>query len=107
MSKRIFKYMSSDKGVSDVQMRLNADILDVQLQDGVFCLWALSKDTALREQRRFRVFFTGVEIPEVIAQSLEYIGTVQYHKCGIHMAHVFEEILPVDLDKVLEDVSHS
>lgn len=103
MSRRIFKYTLSMRSVTDIQMRLNSEILDVQLQDKIVCVWALSKDTSEREQRKIKVFGTGMEIPDHISQSLNYIGTVQH---GMNVMHVFEEIQHIDLDETLSDVSY-
>ena len=100
MSRRIFKYTLSMRSVTDIQMRLNSEILDVQLQDSLVCIWAISKDTEQRELRKITVFGTGIEIPENVAQSLDYIGTVQH---GMNVIHVFEEIPKIDRDEALRD----
>ena len=97
---RIFKYVLSDKSESDVQMRVGADILDVQSQDGMICVWALSNDTDKKESRKFRMFGTGLPISKSLMKGCEYIGTVQH---GIHVAHVFEEIVPFDIDEALNE----
>lgn len=89
MFKRIFKYplevISDDQHIN---MPTDAEILDIQNQDGSIVLWALvNPEPALYDCRRFRIFATGQEIPFNL--NLKYIGTVQTDSL---VWHVFERV---------------
>jgi hypothetical protein len=72
--------------VTVASMSIGAQILCVQMQHDTPCLWALVDKNAKREERRFRIYGTGQDIP---ANPGEYIGTVQMLG-GMLVWHVFE-----------------
>jgi hypothetical protein len=86
----IHKYeISEDTG--KVRMPRNADILCVQVQRGVPCVWAVVDDYLVTEQRQFHVVGTGHEMPDGVGRS-EYIGTWQETHDYDHLVwHLFAE----------------
>ena len=59
-----------------IAMPVDAQILTVQMQNNVACIWALVDPDAPLIERRFRWAGTGHEIKEDI-KDLWYIGTFQ------------------------------
>jgi hypothetical protein len=62
-----------------------AQVLDVQMQHGQPCLWALVDPTQAPGPRRFRIYGTGQEIRPVG----KYVGTFQMLD-GDLILHMFE-----------------
>jgi len=74
-----------------VKMPIGAKILDVQVQHGGICLWALCDENAEKESRHFLIFGTGEgNLPDYPG---EYIATVQ-KEGGSLIWHIFEQINP-------------
>lgn len=87
MIKTIWKYtLNSDY---DIKMPAGATVLSVQIQRGEICLWALVDPYALTELRRFRIYGTGLKVPD--HGNLKFIGTVQ-DDAEFFVLHVFEII---------------
>ncbi len=87
--KTIHKYRLD--GVTNVQMRKGAEILDIQIQKTTFLglyVWALV-DTEIeeKEERYFLIYGTGQKIDESL--KLKYITTLQLDGA---VWHVFENI---------------
>jgi hypothetical protein len=70
----------------EYDMPRNADILCVQVQHGVPCMWALVDDEAEYEGRVIEVLGTGWEMSADMGRS-EYVGT--YQTDGGLVWHVF------------------
>jgi len=83
--KTIYKYtLDLDIETSEFQMPLDAEILCVQNQNNVLCLWVMfDEDQVLTSIRKFQIYGTGHSIPSF----KKYIGTAQM---GIFVWHVFE-----------------
>lgn len=96
---RIHEYVLPNCPESIVYMRLNSKILDIQFNNGSFCVWAISKDTEEKEPRKIRIFIEELPISNSIAVSCEYISTVVYRFSTMHF---FEEIADIDLQEVLD-----
>jgi len=60
----------------EIQMPRNADILCVQMQREMPCIWAAVDDSARMESRRVVIVGTGWELPADMGRS-EYVGTFQ------------------------------
>lgn len=56
---RIWKYQFGIADEVTIQMAVGAEILSVQMQDGVPTIWALCDPSAAIENREFRVYGTG------------------------------------------------
>lgn len=85
MPKAVWKF-ELPSVVTDLQMPIGAGILDVQVQHGVVCLWALVDVDAPRMTRTFRYIATG---HTVMTNPGRYIGTVQMSD-GYLVFHIFE-----------------
>lgn len=83
----IFKYPIAVADFQVIQMPQDAQILTVQMQHEIPCLWARVDPLKPTTGRRIRVIGTGNPIDDT--QPLHYIGTFQMHG-GILVFHVFE-----------------
>ena len=89
MKKTIWKFVLQAKDDNIIQMPKNAEILTVQMQGGVACMWALVHPEAKKEPRHFEIFGTGHPISYGIDVNRIYIGTCQLVG-GDLIFHVFE-----------------
>lgn len=69
-----------------IEMPSSAEVLTVQVQDGIPCLWALVEVENDLVRREFRVYGTGGQLP---INPGKYIGTFQLLGGG-YVGHVFE-----------------
>ncbi len=86
---RIFKYMF---GITDsivIPMPEGARVLDVQIQHGAPCIWALVDTSKPNVNRMFRLAGTGHPIKPDEAHKHIYIGTFQMSD-GALVFHLFE-----------------
>ena len=83
--KQIFKYELTHPGLT-ILLPLGAEILDVQYQYHGFMMWAKIDNTEPLVERRFLIFGTGWELPDV---EMKYISTVLSEN-GDLVWHVFE-----------------
>lgn len=81
----IFKYPFEIKDEIQISMPEGAEILAIQIQRGVPCMWALVVPGEQEEARRFMIYGTGHEI----YKSGKYIATFQ---TGSLVWHVFERL---------------
>ena len=93
MNAVIYKYPLDLEGqdIKEIIMPLGANVLTVQVQRDVVCLWAmvptdLPDYAGGEEVRRFLVIGTGHRLPE---HPTRYVGTVQMVN-GALVLHVFE-----------------
>lgn len=82
--KTIHKYPLNLDTEQTLTMPAAAEILSVQDQGGVLCIWALVDTDRLPEERRFRVYGTGHAIANF---PHKYLATVIQ---GSFVWHVFE-----------------
>ena len=61
-------------------------ILDVQVQNGIPCMWALVDDEKPVRNRKFRMFGTGHPVTDSVRN---FIGTFQLPELGL-VFHLFE-----------------
>ncbi|MEE9568331.1 MAG: hypothetical protein V3W37_03005 [Candidatus Binatia bacterium] len=83
----IWKYPFPDPTGGTFNMPGDAQILDVQMQNGTPCIWALVKIDRPKVSRTFCVIGTGHSIEDI--SRLGYIGTFQMMN-GALVWHVFE-----------------
>lgn len=94
MKKTIWKYPLEVETPQELQMPENAEILSVQVQAGIPCLWALvnaDNFPRLSVNRTIEIYGTGHVIPA--AGERVYIDTFQMHG-GSLVLHVFENTNP-------------
>lgn len=92
MKKSIWKFKLDTADYQKVSMPPNAQILTVQTQDEIPCIWAICDTTASeKEEREFEIFGTGNPYRDDIwfGKYHSYIGTYQLRK-GTLVFHVFE-----------------
>ena len=85
--KTIFKYPLVTRDEMSLNMPIGAEILTVQLQDGVPCMWTRVDPSRCQETRIFHIHGTGNPIPNSDREI--YIGTWQK---GSFVWHLFEFI---------------
>lgn len=86
MKKTIWKY-SLPQQVSFLEMPKGAEILTVQPQNGVPCIWAIVDPDAPLEDRVFVSVTTGGYVP--VNSNPKYIGTYQLYDQQL-VLHLFE-----------------
>jgi hypothetical protein len=87
--KRIYKYPFEINDIVEMNLPKGAEVLSVQCQDDVPCLWALVDPEAKLLKRTFKLFGTGHDIDEAPQDHLSYIATFQQHD-GLLVWHIFE-----------------
>lgn len=87
MAKVIYKYPLETIDVQKISMPFDAEILTIQVQNKVPCIWALVNEYSIKEIRIFEIFGTGNPIPENVNR--KYIGTYQLNE-GQLVFHCFE-----------------
>lgn len=83
---RIWKWRIDVTDMQTVIMPIGAKLLDVQMQNGECCIWALCDHTAPTEPRTIAIYGTGNQMPE---DHGEYIATFQM-RGGALVFHAFE-----------------
>lgn len=83
--KRIFKYEIPVSDDFKLSLPKGSEILSVQMQKSIPCLWALIDEANERENRYFKLYGTGMAIDD----NLKYIGTFQMLNGGL-VFHLFE-----------------
>ena len=89
MSKTIWKFELETTANQTIEMPVNSEILSVQTQNEIPCIWVLVDPTKTKEKRFIEVFATGIEVHDGIGVSRNYLGTYQLHR-GFFVFHVFE-----------------
>jgi len=91
MIKRVYKYEVPVMDVVTIQLPIGAEILTVQSQNGIPCIWALIDPVNPYKDRTFRLAGTGhsIEVNNEVKEN--YIGTFQLEN-GLLVFHLFELI---------------
>jgi hypothetical protein len=85
MSRQVWKFkLALMAALQPIQMPRGAEILSVQTQRDMPCIWALVDNDAARETRVFRIVGTGHSFDD---HGMHYLGTVQTPP---FVWHVFE-----------------
>lgn len=87
MNTEIWKYQLHPETES-FDMPRGANVIAVDVQYGVICLWCEVDTAQPKEQRKFEVIGTGHKYPAGF-ETLEYIGTVKLDG-GTLIFHVYE-----------------
>ena len=87
MSKKIFKYKLRTIDVQQLEMPHGAEILCIQTQNEIPCIWALVEPNTTLTKRAFEIFGTGSSVPQNATR--KYIGTYQLSNGGL-VYHCFE-----------------
>ena len=95
--KKVYKYAIKHQSTQRVEMPIGAEILSVQVQNNDAYVYALvNPDEPTTEDRFFRTYATGGNIPAEIGFELKYIGTFMLndpeHTTGTFVGHLFEQL---------------
>ena len=90
MKKQIWKYALSDFS-TNLQIPKGAEILTVQIQNHVPCMWILVDPEEELEERQFEAFGTGFTITYSNRITYKYIATYQLAE-GSLVFHLFEKL---------------
>lgn len=91
MNKTIWKYELKITDTQLLEIPKDAEILSVQFQLGILCLWVLVNPKNDLEERTIEVFGTGHNVQCDMGIERKYIGTVQDPAMDL-VWHVFERI---------------
>ena len=91
MSKTIWRFELKTTDNQTIEMPVNAEILTVQTQNEIPCIWAFVDPTETKENRFIEIFGTGHEISQDENVNRNYLGTYQLNG-GSLIFHVFENI---------------
>lgn len=94
MKKTIWKFAMNVDDNCHITMPKDAEILSIQTQNGIPCLWALVNPEAEKEVRNFEMFGTGHNIACNIER--KFIGTFQIDRLGL-VFHLFERITEIKI----------
>lgn len=89
MNKVIYKFQFAEQDDFKICLPKNSQILCVQMQDEIPCMWTLMDKNEKAEVRHFRVFGTGHYFA---LSNYKYIGTFQLFT-GSLVFHLFEDII--------------
>lgn len=84
--KTIWKFEIALEATQAIEMPRGAEIISVQFQHGVMCLWAIVDSNAAAEQRIIQVFGTGHDFK---AHNRKHLATLVQ---GAFVWHVFERL---------------
>ena len=87
--RKIFKYQLKITHEQTILMPKDAEIISVQFQRGVLCVWAIVAPSNPEKFRVFELYGTGADFPTLGMAERKYIATVQE---GPFVWHVFEPI---------------
>lgn len=88
--KKIFKYKLETTDLQQIEMPHGAEILCVQTQDEIPCIWAIVNPTANLVSRTFEIYGTGHDFTGLGWRARRrYVGTYQLRK-GTLVFHCFE-----------------
>lgn len=91
MRKTIWKFELTIKDSQIIEMPVGAEILDVQNQTGIPCIWVLLDPTVEKEFVVFEMFGTGHEVCYDMGIDRKHIGTFQLSG-GRLVYHLFQRI---------------
>lgn len=84
----IYKYPLAMLDEQTIMIPGGAQLLSVQVQHGVPCVWALVDPVKDKQKVKFRIFGTGHSVPPRGIETMTYFGTIQMAD-GDLVFHVF------------------
>lgn len=91
MNKTIWKFELTDGYKQSIAMPKDAEILSVQQQHDVICIWALVDTSNELENRLFELYMTGENIYYDMGIERKHISTLQRYD-GNLVIHLFERL---------------
>jgi hypothetical protein len=89
--KIVYKYPIEFDGHFTLMLPRGANILSVQMQGSIPCIWALVDPDEPEAARTFKLYGTGH--PIAAPDTLQFVGTFQVDE-GMFVFHLFEVITP-------------
>jgi hypothetical protein len=83
----IWKFPLEVTDVQEIELPYHSRCLDLQVQDGVPCLWALVCPDEIKLKRKVSIYGTGHDVPKGLLYG-HYLGTFQLHD-GDLVFHAF------------------
>lgn len=87
--RKIWKWELDVTDRQSVYLPQGAQILDVQVQNGQVCMWAICLPSLPTQPRYIGIYGTGNPLPDVDLDNARYISTFQMHG-GALVFHAFE-----------------
>jgi hypothetical protein len=94
MNKAVWKFQIEIKDIMEIDMPKGSEILCVQNQKEIPCIWALVNPEASMEKRTFNLVGTGHDISIEDFTRFMYIGSFQLYK-GSLVFHLFENTIGI------------
>ena len=91
MKKEIWKFPLDVNDKQFIRIPENSELLSVQTQNEIPCIWALVNPSEKTEERCFEIFGTGHQIHYDMGTDRKFIGTFQLND-GALVFHLFERI---------------
>ena len=93
MKTAIWKFPLSLETKQVLLMPKGAEILSVQTQNDIICIWAEVEPLAKKEERTFEIFGTGFSLPELnLEEDRRHLGTCQTGQLVFHVYEYFDQI---------------
>ena len=89
MGKTIWKFELETTDRQEIEIPINAEILTIQTQNGIPCLWALVNPENEKENKMLEIFGTGHPINYGMGVNRIYLGSYEINN-GTLVFHVFE-----------------
>jgi len=91
--KTIWKFQLSTIDVQFINMPIGAEMLSLQIQNNIPCIWCLVDKSKETEDIMFEIFGTGGSIHYDMGVERKYMGTYQNEMFGESFTwHLFERI---------------
>lgn len=87
MTKVIWKF-PLEPNTGEIEVPQGAKLLDIQMQGGVPCIWALVDPNAPKVKVSVVSIGTGQEMHDECIDAYTYLGTFQVH-AGLFIWHIF------------------
>jgi len=91
MKKNIYKYTLEVTDKQRIELYRQSEILSIQEQNGVLCMWVLCDVEFVKDVRTFEIFGTGHNIDYDMGVDRKFISTFQMQG-GAFVGHVFERL---------------
>lgn len=94
MMRKIWKFELGQEFAHKISLPRGAQIVEVAFQGDALCMWALCNMNAETEERVFRIYGTGHELPN---HGIRHLKTWQNGALVWHIFELFDSEIPDDL----------
>ncbi len=99
--KTIYKYTLDLVDSQVIPMPIGARILNIQVQNGRICLWAIVEIGSRIERRTFVIQGTGNKLCKAVEDRGYYMGTVQNNGFVWHIFEIIEKGKPMPVSEIV------